>query len=84
MFGPALKEVRTRQGMTQQQLAESAGINTAQVSHLETDRQEPSARMIRKLAEALNCSADELLWEVKATHLPKSPHTRNPNLIPSI
>ncbi len=59
--GEKLKEVRTRRLLTQEELAEKAGISAATVVNVERNNQEPHFRTIRKLAKALDVDPTELL-----------------------
>jgi transcriptional regulator with XRE-family HTH domain len=60
-FGISLIYARQRRDMTAAQLAKISGINVTQISHFERDNREPSAGNIRKLAMALDITADYLL-----------------------
>ena len=62
-IGDNLKLVRTRRLLTQEELAERAGISPATVVNVERNNQEPHFRTIRKLAEALDVDPTELLGE---------------------
>ena len=62
LFGTRLAEVRGIRGLTQQQLAEAAGVPAAVISHFETGvRSSASADNLVKLADALHVSVDYLL-----------------------
>lgn len=61
--GQQLKAIRTRRLLTQEELAERAGVSAATVVNVERNNQEPHFRTIRKLAEALNVDPTELLGE---------------------
>lgn len=60
-----LKKIRTERGLTQKELSEIANIELAQVSRIETGASEPKLESIKKLAIALECSADELIFSVE-------------------
>ena len=60
-IGDKLKEVRTRRLLTQEQLAEKAGVSAATVVNAERNNQEPHFSTIRKLAKALDVDPTELL-----------------------
>jgi transcriptional regulator with XRE-family HTH domain len=60
-IGEKLKEVRTKRLLTQEELAEKAGVSAATVVNVERDNQEPRFRTIRKLAQALDVEPTELL-----------------------
>jgi transcriptional regulator with XRE-family HTH domain len=47
--------------MYQQHLAEACGVDRSSISALEIGRVMPSPPLLRKLAEALGCSVDDLL-----------------------
>jgi transcriptional regulator with XRE-family HTH domain len=61
--GQKLKTIRTRRLLTQEELAEIAGVSAATVVNVERNKQEPHFRTIRKLAKALNVDPTELLGE---------------------
>lgn len=57
-----LREARTRNGWTQEQVADWAGLKTStELSHYESGRREPGAVRLKRLAEGLRVSADWLL-----------------------
>ncbi|MFZ4616663.1 MAG: helix-turn-helix domain-containing protein [Rectinemataceae bacterium] len=60
-FGERLRKTRDDKGLSQQDLAERAGIQASAVSHFELGRRLPSFDNIRRLADALNVSSDFLL-----------------------
>lgn len=62
-IGEKLKKARTKRLLTQEELAEKAGVSAATVVNIERDNQEPQFRTIRKLAKALDVDPTELLSE---------------------
>jgi transcriptional regulator with XRE-family HTH domain len=62
-IGEKLKEARIRRLLTQEELAEKAGVSAATVVNIERNNQEPHFRTIRKLAKALNVDPTELLGD---------------------
>jgi DNA-binding Xre family transcriptional regulator len=56
-----LKEWRKHRGMTQEDLAEAAGMSVSNVSQLEQGRQGYSDEGLEKLADALNCTPGQIL-----------------------
>jgi len=56
-----VKRLRERRGMTQEQLAERAGISRTYLARLETARQDPTLGTLEKLAKALKVKVTELL-----------------------
>jgi transcriptional regulator with XRE-family HTH domain len=62
-IGEKLKEVRTRRLLTQDELAEKAGVSQSTIANIERDNAEPQFRTIRKLAKALDIDPTELLGD---------------------
>ena len=54
---------RLREVLTQEELAERAGVSPSTVVNIERDNREPHFRTIRKLAKALDVEPTELLTE---------------------
>jgi len=53
LFGPRLKELRERAGMSQKALADKAGISQSAIAHWEQGLREPSWSNVLALASAL-------------------------------
>jgi len=64
-FAERLATLRKAKGWTQTELAEHAELHVVQVRRYETNVSEPSLEAIRKLALALNVSADALIFEAE-------------------
>lgn len=62
-IGVRVKKVRERTLLTQEELAERAGIGLSTLNRIENDRVEPHFRTIRKIAKALDVDARELVLE---------------------
>ena len=62
-IGEKLKEVRTRRLLTQDELAEKAGVSQSTIANIERNNAEPQFRTIRKLAKALDIDPTELLGD---------------------
>ncbi|MGH9931728.1 MAG: helix-turn-helix domain-containing protein [Pyrinomonadaceae bacterium] len=62
-FGKRLAELRKQRGLTQQQLCELVGTHVSQMRNYEADRSQPTLEVIRKLALALNVTADEVVFD---------------------
>ena len=60
-FNENLKIARERKGITQKELAEKIGVAKSTYSLYESGNREPNVQTIKKIAEALNTSADEVL-----------------------
>lgn len=58
-----LKNIRKDRGMTQIQLSESTGIDVTLISRIERGKGQPGIESLKKLAIALNCSTDDLIFE---------------------
>lgn len=56
-----LKIIREKKGISQAQLAMMLGVTQGSVSAWETGRWEPSIDMIRKIAQILDVTVDELI-----------------------
>jgi transcriptional regulator with XRE-family HTH domain len=62
-IGEKLREVRTRRLLTQDELAQKAGVSQSTIADIERDNAEPQFRTIRKLAKALDIDPTELLGD---------------------
>jgi transcriptional regulator with XRE-family HTH domain len=62
-IGEKLKEVRTRRLLTQDELADKAGVSQSTIANIERDNAEPQFRTIRKLAKALEIDPTVLLGD---------------------
>jgi len=60
-IGERLKQLRIEQAMTQEELAQAAGIGKNTVNRLETNATEPRPPTLRKLARALGVEPRELV-----------------------
>ncbi|MBS3734614.1 MAG: helix-turn-helix domain-containing protein [Phycisphaerae bacterium] len=70
-LGDILRQRRQRLGMTQDQVAQRAGISKPYLSNVETGRaRPPSDGVLRALEEALNCTPGDLM---KVAHLERTP-----------
>jgi transcriptional regulator with XRE-family HTH domain len=62
-IGEKLKEIRTRRFLTQEELAEKAGVSHSTIVNTERNNAEPQFRTIRKLAKALDVDPTEFLGD---------------------
>lgn len=62
-FSEHLVEIRKQRGMTQQTLADEAGVHVTQLRRYEAGTAQPTADVLRRLAVALRSSADALLFD---------------------
>ena len=58
-----IAEKRKRVGLTQDELAKKLGVSQAAVSLWELGTSSPNSSLLLKLADALECSVEELLKE---------------------
>ncbi|MFN8636146.1 MAG: helix-turn-helix transcriptional regulator [Chloroflexota bacterium] len=81
-----LKDVRQRKALTQQQLADRAGVNRVTIARIETGRDEPFPTTLRKVADALGVEPEELLEPAReaATSMPANGPAATPPLDPRI
>ena len=61
LLGQRVREVRTRRKLTQQALAEAAGIPQTHVSAIELGQMSPSVITLVRLAIALDCKVTKLV-----------------------
>lgn len=71
LFGEVLREVRKKQGLSQEELAFQSGYHPTYIGQLERGRKSPSLRAIMRLSSALNTSGSELLARLESL-LPKA------------
>ena len=60
-FNENLKEARLKSGLSQKDLSENIGVAKSTYSLYESGKREPNVDTIKKIASALNISADTLL-----------------------
>jgi len=64
LFGAAVRRLRLERGLTQEDLAEAAGLSQRYVSVLERGENSPTLNVIFRLCHALDVSPMELLETV--------------------
>jgi len=57
-----LKSIRTRLGMSQQDLANIAGVTRQTISGIESEQYAPSVAITLRLAKSLGCQVEDLFW----------------------
>lgn len=57
-----LKSIRTRLGMSQQELANQAGVTRQTISGVESGQYAPSVAITLRLAKTLGCQVEDLFW----------------------
>jgi transcriptional regulator with XRE-family HTH domain len=62
-IGSNVKRFRHQHGLTQEELGIRTGMAKTTISSIEVDYRLPSVKVVKKLAKALHCTTDELLFE---------------------
>jgi ribosome-binding protein aMBF1 (putative translation factor) len=65
VLGHAIRELRERQGLSRETLAEAAGINAAELAAIEAGRLDPGYRRLRHLARGLGVRPITLLLHIE-------------------
>lgn len=60
LFGLMIK--RKEKGMTQKDLGKIVGVRSEAISCYEVGTRTPNAEMLKKLAKALDCTVDDILY----------------------
>ena len=60
-LGSRIRAMRLKRKITQEKLAEAAGVGVTHISHIETGNSIPSLQTLVDIINALDCTADELL-----------------------
>ena len=60
-LGDNMKRIRTRKKMSQGDIARALDVDRGYISNIENGKKNPTLATIKKLADALSISADELL-----------------------
>lgn len=67
LLGRRIRELRMKRGMTQEKLAESAGLDLSQLSRMENGHGNPKFDTLQRIAKALQIQSYELLTSVSTT-----------------
>ena len=70
-FGKILREFREQKGISQEQLAGSAGLDRSFISLVERGIQSPNLVILLKIAEVLGVPAAEMVAKVESTADPR-------------
>jgi len=77
-LGQRVRELRERQKISQQQLAERADLDTTYVSGIERGRRNPGLNTLARLAKALRVSLPVLVTDLRPHVRPKVRRGRPP------
>ena len=66
-FGKVIRRRREAAGLSQEDLAEEAGLHRTYISLLERGLRTPTIEVVRQLAEALDTTMASLMGEVEKT-----------------
>ena len=64
-YGALIKNLRTKSGLTQNQVAESLGVTPGYISNVENNRTAMSLRILTYYARLVGCSLDSLVGELE-------------------
>ena len=62
LLGKRIKELRKRQKLTQEKLAECIGMDTVSLCNIENGKYYPTADNLEKIIQSLNTSLQELFY----------------------
>ncbi len=65
MLGDELRKCREAAGLSQERLADKAGIDRTYVSILERDRQSPTVDMLIRVCRAMGVRASDVLAQIE-------------------
>jgi transcriptional regulator with XRE-family HTH domain len=60
-FAQTVRQLRLDRGLTQERLAEQAGLHMTDIARIETQGRDPGVKVVVKIAEGLGVPAAELL-----------------------
>lgn len=70
-LGSTVRRLRHEANLTQEQLADRAQISASYLSHIESDRKEPSLQVLRRLARESGVWPGLLLGAMLQTEMPR-------------
>jgi len=63
-FGDKLRELRKKRGLSQEELADEAGLHRTYIGGVERGERNPTLTTLKRLADALHLRIDELLKDI--------------------
>ena len=64
-YGALIKDLRIKNGLTQNQVAEALGVTPGYISNVENNRTAMSLRILTYYAQLVGCSLDSLVGELE-------------------
>lgn len=64
-YGSLIKELRIKNGLTQNQVAKSLGVTPGYISNVENNRTAMSLHILKYYAQLMGCSLDSLIGELE-------------------
>ncbi|MHB8664207.1 MAG: helix-turn-helix domain-containing protein [Acidimicrobiales bacterium] len=77
LFGARVRERRTQLGLTQEEMAELAGMHPTYISLVERGLRNPALDNICRIAAALAMNAGDLMWDLDKVKGRRGPHRRS-------
>lgn len=68
-IGQRIRKIRRAKRLSQEQLAEMTGISVTHMSHIETGNTKLSIEVFHNIVNALECTSDEILFDIKDNNL---------------
>jgi transcriptional regulator with XRE-family HTH domain len=65
VFAANVRRLRKERGLTQEKLAQEAGLVLSDIARIETLRRDPGVKVVAKLAHGLGCPTSALFEGVK-------------------
>ncbi len=69
LIGTRIKELRKKKGLNQSEIGEIIGLTYSTVSSIESERCEPTSKVIMKLSELFEVSTDYLLFGIESEQI---------------
>lgn len=69
-FAEKLSKLRKEKGLTQQEMAQRAGVGIAQMRRYEAGKSSPTLEVIKNIAKTLKISTDELIFDKNEGFVP--------------
>jgi len=65
LIGSRIKEIRTKKGFTQEQLAEKIDISPKYLSSIERGKENPTLNTLIKLSESLDVNLNDIFYQIE-------------------